>query len=309
MYEGHRALPGRLAAPCVAIGNFDGVHVGHQALLAMARRRAAEHGGVSVALTFDPHPTAVLAPHLAPPPLTTRARKLELIAAAGVDVCVVEPFTPALAALPAERFVDEVLLGALGVRHVIVGWDFTYGQGRGGTTSTLAAHGERAGFGVDVIDKVDAGGEVASSTKIRGLLRGGDLPGARRLLGRDWDVDGVVVRGARRGRAIGFPTANVETDLDPPLPTGIYAGRVEAKSLARPWPAAISLGTNPTYDEHGGRLVLEAHLLDWDGDLYDQRVRVGFVSRLRDEQKFDSVDALIAQIRLDCDAARDLLGR
>jgi riboflavin kinase/FMN adenylyltransferase len=307
VYEGHRALPGRLAAPCVAIGNFDGVHRGHQALLARARERAREHGGVAVAFTFDPHPTAVLAPHLAPPPLTSRARKLELIAAAGIDACVVEPFTPELAALPAARFVDEILIGALGVRHVVVGWDFTYGQGRGGTTSTLEAHGERAGIGVDVIGKVAIDGEVASSTRIRGLLRGGDLPAARVLLGRDWDVDGVVVAGAQRGRAIGVPTANVQTDLDPPLAPGIYAGRVEAPATGRPWPAAISLGTNPTFAEHGGQLVLEAHLLDWQGDLYGQRVRVSFASRLRDEARFETVEALVDQIRNDCEAARRVL--
>jgi riboflavin kinase/FMN adenylyltransferase len=301
VFEGHRAVTRRLAAPCVAIGNFDGVHRGHQELLAAARRRAAEHGGAAIALTFDPHPTAVVAPHLAPPLITSRARKLELLAEAGIDATIVEPFTPELAALPAPEFVDRILVGALGVRHLVVGWDFTYGKGRGGTTSTLEAHGARAGFGVDVIDKVLVEGELVSSTRVRGYLRGGDLAAARRLLGRDYDLDGVVVNGARRGRDLGFPTANIQTDIEPLCAPGIYAG------WANDHPAAISLGTNPTFVSGGG-LVLEAHLLDWDGDLYGQRMRVRFVQKIRDEAKFDSVDALTARIRQDIDEIRSVLG-
>jgi riboflavin kinase/FMN adenylyltransferase len=304
VFEGHRAVTRRLAAPCIAIGNFDGVHLGHRALLDAAKRRAAEHGGTAIALTFDPHPTAVVAPHLAPPMITSRARKLELLAEAGMDATIVEPFTPELAALPAADFVDRILAGALGVRHVVVGWDFTYGKGRGGTTSTLEAHGARAGFGVDVIGKVTVEGDPASSTRIRGYLRGGDLPAARRLLGRDYDLDGAVVRGAQRGRTIGFPTANLEPDVEPLLAPGIYAGwaRVGDADV----PAAISLGTNPTFVSGGG-LVLEAHLLDWDGDLYGQRLRLRFVQKIRDEAKFDSAEALITRIRADIVEIRAVL--
>jgi riboflavin kinase/FMN adenylyltransferase len=304
VFAGHRAVTRRLAAPCIAIGNFDGVHLGHRALLDAAKRRAAEHGGAAIALTFDPHPTAVIAPHLAPPLITSRARKLELLAEAGMDATVVEPFTTELAALPAADFVDRVLVGALGVRHVVVGWDFTYGKGRGGTTSTLEAHGARAGFGVDVIDKVTVGGDPASSTRVRGYLRGGDLAAARRLLGRDYDLDGTVVRGAQRGRVLGFPTANLAPDVEPLLAPGIYAGiaRVGDRDVA----AAISLGTNPTFVDGGG-LVLEAHLLDWDGDLYDQRLRLRFVQKIRDEARFDSAEALIARIHADIDEIRAAL--
>ena len=299
VFEGHAAA-GRLAAPCIAIGNFDGVHLGHRALLDAARRRAAEHGGVAVALTFDPHPTAVVAPHLAPRMITSRARKLELLAAAGMDATIVEPFTPELAALPAADFVDRVLAGALGARHVVVGWDFTYGKGRGGTTATLAAHGARAGFGVDVVPQVTIDGEPASSTRIRGYLQGGDLAGARRLLGHDYDIDGVVVPGARRGRALGFPTANLAPDVEPLLAPGIYAG------WANDVPAAISLGTNPTFVAGGG-VVLEAHLLDWDGDLYGKRLRIRFARKIRDEAKFDGADALVAQIHRDIVEIRAVL--
>lgn len=308
-YDGHRTVtPGALRAPVVAIGNFDGVHRGHRALLDAARARAAELGGEVVVLTFEPHPTAVLAPHLAPPMLTTRARKLELLAAAGVDAVVVEPFTHAFAARPAAAFVDELLVGALGARHVVVGWDFTYGQGRGGTTSTLEAHGARAGFGVTIVDKVTVDDGVASSTRVRGLLRGGDLDAAARVLGRRYDLDGVVVQGAQRGRTIGVPTANVAPDVELVVAPGIYACTLQPLDVpgAAPLPAVASLGTNPTFVERG-RLVLEVHVLDWDGDLYGQRVRVAFVARLRDEARYDSVDALIAQIHRDIADARAAL--
>jgi riboflavin kinase/FMN adenylyltransferase len=306
VFDGYRSVP-RLPAPCVAIGNFDGVHRGHRALLDTAIARAKEHGGTALALTFDPHPAQVLAPHLAPPALTSRARKVELMAAAGLAGTIVEPFTPALAALPAERFVEEILIAALGVRHVVVGWDFTYGQGRGGTTASLQAHGARAGFGVDVLEKITVDGEVASSTRIRGYLRGGDLAAARRLLGRDYDLDGTVVKGAQRGRDLGFPTANLATDIAPPLGAGIYAGWLEGGALGGRRPAAISLGTNPTFATDG-RLTLEAYVLDWSGDLYDQRLRCTFVARLRDHVKFDGVDALVARIHQDVADTRTALG-
>jgi riboflavin kinase / FMN adenylyltransferase len=300
VFEGHRTLPARLAAPAVAIGNFDGVHLGHQALLRAAIASAARLGGRSVALTFDPHPSALLAPHQAPPMLTTRARKLELFAAAGIDVAVVEPFTPALATLPAPEFVDQILVHALGARHVVIGYDFHYGAGRAGTGESLRAHGARADFTVEIVDRVTVAGEPASSTRVRGHLRAGDLEAARRLLGRRYDVDGVVVHGAKRGRAIGVPTANVAPDGDLVLAAGIYACRLDGMN------AVASLGTNPTFVERG-RLVLEVHVLDWDGDLYDRRVRVEFVARLRDEAKFDSVAALVAQIEADVAAARKCL--
>jgi riboflavin kinase/FMN adenylyltransferase len=302
VHEGHRHVP-RLAAPCVAIGNFDGVHLGHRALLAAARARADQHGGTALALTFDPHPSVLLSPHLAPPAITSLARKLELIGESGIDATVVEPFTPELAALPADDFIEQLLVGAIGVRHVIVGYDFGYGHGRGGTTASLAAHGARRGFDVDVVERVTLGGETVSSTRIRGYLRGGDIAAARRLLGRDFDVDGVVVHGARRGAALGFPTANIRPDIPIALAPGIYACWLDDR------PAVASLGTNPTFTEHGGALVLEVHVLDFSGDLYDRRVRVRFAAHLRDEARFDSVDALVAQIRRDAADAREILPR
>jgi riboflavin kinase/FMN adenylyltransferase len=285
----------------VAIGNFDGVHAGHRALIARARELADARGLHAVALTFDPHPSALLSPHGAPPQLTSLARRAELLAEAGADAVVALPFTRELAQLTHDAFAADILVSALRARAIVVGYDFAYGRDRAGTTDTLRAHSE---FSVDVIDPVEVAGEVASSSHVRAHLRAGDLAAAERLLGRRWDVDGTVVHGAKRGRAIGVPTANIRPDSDLPIAPGIYAVTLAAGGA--PMPAVASLGTNPTFVDSGA-LVLEVHVLDYDGDLYDLHTRTTFVARLRDEQKFDSVDALIAQIRRDIDAARDAL--
>lgn len=302
--HGHRSTPGWDGA-AIAIGNFDGVHLGHRALIARARELATAHGARTVALTFDPHPAALLAPARAPRMLTSIARRIELLADAGVDAIVVEPFTRELAALAPDAFLDEVVIGALRARAIIVGYNFSYGQGRAGTVDTLRAHARGAGVEVAIVAPVAIDGEVAASTKIRGHLGAGELATARRMLGRPWDVDGVVVPGARRGRAIGVPTANVAPDIELPVAPGIYAVTLAVDGGA-PLPAVASLGVNPTFVD-AGQLVLEVHVLDWDGDLYDRRVRTTFVERLREERKFDSVDALVAQIRRDIEQARAAL--
>jgi riboflavin kinase/FMN adenylyltransferase len=285
-------------AAAVAIGNFDGVHLGHRTLLA----RAKHYGPIAVALTFDPHPGAILSASGAPPVLTALSRKLELLADAGADVTLVEPFTRELAGLSPDEFIDEVVLGAARARAIVVGYDFRYGAKRAGTIETLRAQAQRAGVVVDVVEPVRVDGEVASSTKIRALVQAGDVAAAARLLGRPYDIDGIVVHGAERGRTIGVPTANVAVDPGAPLlaKPGIYA--VTLDGLA----AVASLGTNPTFVD-SATLVLEVHVLDWTGDLYDKHVRVGFVARLRDEAKFASVEALVAQIRGDIAAAKAIL--
>jgi len=300
--RGHQNAPAWIGT-AVAIGNFDGVHAGHRALIERTRELADAHDAKAIALTFDPHPSAVLG--TGPAMLGSLERRLELLDEAGLDAVVVEPFTRDLAARAPNAFIDDVVIRALAARAIVVGYDFNYGHGRAGTTDALRSHGGRAGIEVDVVPPVEVAGEVASSTRIRGYLRAGDLAGAARLLGRPWDVDGVVVHGAKRGRAIGIPTANVEPTSDLPIPSGIYAVTL-ATSGGAPMSAVASLGTNPTFVE-AGRMVLEVHVLDFDGDLYDQRVRIRFASRLRDEVRFASVDALIAQIREDIDAARRAL--
>jgi riboflavin kinase / FMN adenylyltransferase len=303
VYHGHQHVPGWRDGSAVAIGNFDGVHVGHRALLRRTKELADAHGAKTIALTFDPHPSVLFAPK-PPPMISSLSRRIELLGEAGAEVVVVEPFTRALAGRTPDAFVDDIVLGALCARAIAVGYDFSYGQGRTGTTDALRAHGARAGVEVAILSAVELGGEIASSSKIRSHLQAGHLAAAERLLGRRWDIDGTVVHGAKRGRAIGVPTANITTETELLLRAGIYAvtlGCDDGHAL----PAVASLGTNPTFVEDGG-LVLEVHVLDWDGDLYGKRVRTTFVARLRDEARFDSVDALIAQIQQDIAAARRL---
>jgi riboflavin kinase/FMN adenylyltransferase len=304
--HGHHNAPAWDGA-AIAIGNFDGVHVGHRALIARARELAAARGALTVVLTFDPHPSTLLAPARAPLMLTSIERRIELLAEAGVDAVVVEPFTRELAGVAPDAFVDDVVIVALRARAIVVGYDFSYGQGRAGTVDDLRAHGAHAGVEVAVVPPVTVDGEVCASTKVRSHLRAGDLPRAERMLGRPWDVDGVVVHGAERGRAIGIPTANIDPEVELAIAPGIYAVTLSVEG-GPAMPAVASLGTNPTFVE-AGRLVLEVHVLDWGGEIYDRRVRTTFVARLRDELKFDSVPALVAQIQRDIAAARAVLVR
>jgi riboflavin kinase/FMN adenylyltransferase len=237
--------------------------------------------------------------------LSSLDRRIELLGQAGADAVVIEPFTRELAGCPPEEFVDDLLIAALRAHAIVVGYDFSYGRSRAGTTDTLRAHGNRAGVEVEVVSPIEVGGEIASSSRVRADLGAGELAAAERLLGRRWDVDGTVVHGAKRGRAIGIPTANIRPTSDLPLRPGIYAVTLSVEG-GPPLPAVASLGTNPTFVDSGG-LVLEVHVLDFEGDLYDRRVRTAFVGWLRDEARFDSVDALIAQIHQDIVAARGML--
>ena len=307
VFPGHRHIGRPLRAPAVAIGNFDGVHRGHQRLIERARDAARELGGEAVVLTFDPPPARVLAPHLAPRLICTTRRKLELLAAAGAEACVLEPFDRELAALSPEEFATGVLAGAIGARHVVVGYDFTFGQARAGTTETLCELGGRLGFTVEVVAAVAVEDVVASSTRIRSFVTAGNLAGARLLLGRDPEVEGVVVRGAGRGAGLGLPTANLapETELLPPL--GIYACWVEIEGDPVRRVGATSVGTNPTF-EVTDQLSVEVHILDFAGDLYGRRVRLGFVERLRGERRFPDADSMMEQIRQDLADTRRILG-
>ncbi len=304
-FRGHTALSRRLRNAVVAIGNFDGVHRGHAHIFHEVRGLAAGLDGESVVLTFDPHPAKVLAPAYAPPLITTLDRKLELIAGEGIDATVVEPFDRAFAARSPEAFVGEVLVDGLGARHVIVGYDFTFGAKRAGTVQRLTELGAELGFGVTVIAPVTIEGIVCSSTKVREFVLEGRVDGAALVLGRAPEVEGEVVRGDGRGRTIGVPTANLRTATELVPKIGVYAGWGVRVSDGKRWPAAINVGTNPTFVD-GQSARVEAHLLDCDEDLYGQRLRVGFVARLRDEERFASKDALVAQIKKDIEATRRL---
>lgn len=312
IFDGHRALFRPLFNPAIALGNFDGVHVGHQRLFSETMAAAGRLGGDALVLTFDPHPAKVLAPAHAPPLLTPRPRKLELIAQMGIGACIVEPFTPELARLSPDAFLQSIIVEVIGARHVIVGYDFTYGHERAGNAATLRAFARAHGFEVTVVEPVSVDGVVASSTKVRELLRQGDLGAAAKLLGRDHDVDGTVIKGAGRGRTIGVPTANLQTSGAMLPKAGVYAVRVRVLDSDEPalhgaHPAVANLGTNPTFTAQQ-TLSLEVHVLDLSADLYGRALRVEFVERLRDEQRFESIDALVTRIRADIERARQILG-
>ena len=293
----------------VAIGNFDGVHHGHRELLQRTVAAARACGAAAVVLTFDPHPTAVLAPAAAPTLITDAARRLELLADAGIDAVVVQRFSREFAAISADAFVGTLLCGDLAALHIVVGHDFSYGAQRTGSVATLAGHAAAHGATAEVVPAVRDHGVIASSTAIRAALRAGDVATANRLLGRCYDVDGVVIHGAKRGREIGVPTANIRPTTPMLLMPGIYAVRLAVKlptSGERNWhwlPAVASLGTNPTFVDNGG-LSFEVHVLDWAGDLYDRDVRVEIVARLRGEEKYAGIEPLLAQIRIDVTQAR-----
>ena len=300
-------MSGEAAGSVVVPGNHDGVHVGHQALLGRARALAKDKGLSVVALTFDPHPMVTVAPERAPIPLTTIAHRTELLLASGADQVHVARFDAAYAAQTAEQWITNELVGRLKARAVVVGVDFRFGKGRGGDLAGLRAMGAERAIEVDAIGEVTLPetGERVSSTAIRTLLAHGDVTHAAALLTRTHSVDGTVVEGNKRGRTIGFPTANLVPDpILLPL-DGVYA--VRARTSDGRWIDGVAnMGTRPTFA--AGR-SLEAHLFDFAGDLYGARLRLAFVSRIRDEKKFDGVDALVAQIRLDADTARDVLAR
>jgi riboflavin kinase / FMN adenylyltransferase len=298
----------------VTIGAYDGVHLGHQALLAELASRAEADGLATVVVTFDRHPAAVVRPESAPLLLCDLDQKLELLAAAGVDRTVVVHFDEERANETAEAFVTGELVRGLVARLVVVGEDFHFGHGRKGNVALLAEMGAVHGFDVDGVTLAsadDVAGELAppvSSTRVRSLVSAGDVEGAAALLGRPHQVRGPVVTGDRRGGAeLGYPTANLDIPTDICLPApGIYAGWYERPdgSTHR---AAVSVGRRPTFYGADGELLVEAYLLDFSGDLYGEPARLSFVHRLRDELAFDSVDGLVAQMGRDVDRVRDLL--
>lgn len=296
---------GSVRGCAVAIGNFDGVHLGHQRLLALARERAALRGARAVVLTFEPHPVRVLRPQLAPPLVTSLPRKLELLASLGIDATVVQPFDLAYAATSAAEFVSRDLAGALGCADVVVGHDFTAGHERAGVDA-LRPVLARNGILLHVVAPVTSDGLVVSSTKIREFLLEGNVEAAALLLTRPYDLDGTVTHGGSRGRKFGFPTANVATSALLPA-NGVYV--VRGTVGGRVHGGVCNVGTKPTV-ETDAKVIPEAHLFDFDGrDLYGERIRLAFLARLRDEHRFASIDALRAQIGRDVERARALLGQ
>ena len=297
-------VPASARGASLAIGNFDGVHRGHQALLEVTREEAHKlrrHAGV---ILFEPHPREFFQPERPHFRLTPLPLKLELLERFGLDLAVVLAFDAALAALAAETFIERVLVAKLAAAHVVVGYDFRFGKGRGGDPETLKRVGAAHGLGVTVVAQVAAAGEVFSSGAIRAELGQGDVKGAAQMLGWWWRVAGTVTGGAKRGTGLGFPTANIALAPGTALAHGIYAVRVH---LDGTWhPAAAYLGTRPTFDD--GAPVLEVFLLDFDGDLYGRKIEVEFIDFIRPDLRFAGAEALKAQMAQDCDAARKILG-
>lgn len=289
----------------VAVGNFDGVHRGHQALVARAISTASATGGTAVVLTFDPHPARVIAPQAAPRALMTLDQKARVLSRLGAQAMAVLPFTAGLAAASPREFAADVLRGALDAAAIVVGDNFRFGRGRAGDVGALRALGDALGFAVVEVPPVLVGGERVSSSRVRQALAAGDARMAATLLGRGHWIEGRVVRGARRGRTLGVPTANVQPGGEMLPALGVYA--------AWCWPAAgspgtagvVNIGRRPTFD--AGAVSVEAHLLDFAEELYGRTLGLTFVDRLREEKAFDGPDALVRQIRDDIAAAREVL--
>jgi riboflavin kinase / FMN adenylyltransferase len=304
-WRGYDAAPGGWGRSVVTIGVFDGVHRGHQEIIGHAVKRARELGVQSVVVTFDPHPSEVVRPGSHPPVLTEPARKAELIEQLGVDVLCVLPFTLEFSRLSAEAFVHDVLVAHLHAALIVVGENFRFGHRAAGDVDLLRRLGRTFGFAVEGAPLVADDSTVFSSTYIRSCVDAGDVTAAARALGRPHRVEGVVVRGDGRGRAIGFPTANLLTGQYAAVPAdGVYAAWL-VRGRGERLPAAVSIGTNPTFS--GRERRVEAYVLDFDGDLYGERLALDFVTRLREMRTYTGVEPLVAQIHEDVAQTREVL--
>ncbi|MEU8298314.1 bifunctional riboflavin kinase/FAD synthetase [Micromonospora sp. NPDC048909] len=306
-WRGYDAAPGGWGRSVVTIGVFDGVHKGHQATIGHTVARARKLGVQSVVVTFDPHPAEVVRPGSHPAVLTEQARKAELIEALGADVLCVVPFTPEFSRLPAEAFVHDVLVEHLHAALVVVGDNFRFGHKAAGDVALLERLGRTFGFGIEAAPLVAGDGTVFSSTYIRSCVDAGDVGAAAAALGRPHRVEGVVVRGDQRGRELGFPTANLLCHRYAAIPAdGVYAARLIRRGQREPLMAAVSVGTNPTFS--GRERRVEAYALDFDGDLYGERLALDFVAHLRGQVRYDSIEPLIAQMQQDVERTRRALG-
>ncbi len=297
----------KAARGCVlTVGNYDGVHLGHQQIIGALKRRALQLNAPATVLVFEPSSKEFIDPDSAPPRLTRWREKFNVLATLGVDRLVTLRFDEQMRAMTPESFVDELIVGGLGARHVVVGHDFRYGSNAGGTIETLRAAGRARGFGVEEIAPFEIKGVRVSSTAVRERLERADYFGAARLLGRRYRMTGRVAQGTRLGRTLGFPTANLRLMRRKSPMWGVLAVRVHGIG-SEPLGGVASLGTRPTV--HGVEPLLEVHVFDFSGDLYGRLIEVEFIAKLRDEVKFDSVDAMVVQMRIDAEVARELLSK
>lgn len=299
-----RTIPAQAAhSRVLAIGNFDGVHLGHRALLERLAADARRLGLPAAVMTFEPHPRELFAPDQAPARLTSLREKLALLESCGVEEVFLLHFSRKLAGLTAEEFIERGLVQGLGVRHLIIGDDFRFGKGRAGNFAMLQAAGQQHGFGVEAMHTIEINGERVSSSAVRDVLGVGDLAHAARLLGRPYNISGRVIHGNKIGRKLGFPTANIQLKRKRVALTGVFAATVSGLDK-RFLPGAASLGVRPTLGQ-GLRPVLEVHLFDFDREIYGSHVSVHFLHKLRDEAKYASLEALTAQIARDVQATQD----
>ena len=300
-------LPNDGRGTVITVGTFDGIHRGHWAVLQEIRRRALESGRRSVLVTFHPHPLRIVRPDQAPPLLTTPAEKKEILAETGLDYAVFLSFNHILAAYSPRRFVEEILLGRLGVQELVIGYDHGFGQGRSGDVDTLRTIGEELGFVVDVVPPISSRDVPVSSSRIRNALLDGKVEVAQEGLGRPYCMRGLVIRGDGRGRKLGFPTANLRVPLNGKLipPPGVYAVRGGLRRGV--FGGALHIGPRPTFS--GSPPTIELHLLDFEGDVYGEEIRVEFIRHLREVRPFSSASALVEQLKSDIESTRAALSK
>lgn len=295
-----------LKNPVVTLGNFDGVHLGHQKIFRRLIEKANRLNGTSVVYTFEPHPIKVLYPERRMPLITSYQERAALVEQLGVDVLVSAPFDRGFASRSAKEFVQEVLVGSIGAKEVLVGYDYAFGRNREGDIGLLQQLGRDLGFKVEIVPPVMMNGHAVSSSRIRSVVEEqGDVALAARMMGREFCLEGVVVEGHKRGKSLGYPTANLRLENELLPKPGVYAVIVRMEGGESTWGGMANLGTNPTFSER--LLSFEVHIFDFQGDLYGQRLKVALVERLREERRFPSVEALVAQLGRDEQASRAVL--
>ena len=301
--RGTANLKKKFNTPVITIGNFDGIHLGHQKILKDVKRRSSELKGDSIVYTFEPHPLNILFPHKKVPLITSFSEKIKLIEESGIDIVICEDFTPEYANLSPRQFVKDILLDKIGVKAVFVGHDYAFGKGRKGNIDTLKQLGKELVFEVHVVDAVKVDAILVSSTKIRDTIQKGDVKKVASFLGRSYSISGKVEKGKSRGKGLGFPTANLKSVEEICPKPGIYAVHVSYRD--QPYQGVVNIGFNPTFKDK--TLSIEVYILEFNKDIYDEYIKISFVERLRDEKAFDSPEALVEQIKKDVEMARKIL--
>ena len=305
VFRGIESVQKKFKNPAITIGNFDGVHMGHQALFRRVKQWAEELDGESIVVTFDPHPLEVLFPQKAPPFITSHLQKLDLLASCGIDATIVIPFDHEFSRISAREFVEAILVEKIGTRAIVVGHDYRFGHSREGDIPFLRRLGEQYGFKVEIVTAIRMNDTPVSSTSIRQMIANGNIREANKLLGRPFEVSGTVIEGRKRGLQLGFPTANIRMPAVAPPRTGVYV--VEAEVDGKRYGGAANLGYNPTFGD--GELSLEAHLFDFNQDIYGKPITIRFIDRLRDERRFSGPEELSAQIKKDVETAKRVLAQ